>query len=216
MCRLHTRFWPTVIRKEGICMRKLIVFVILVGISMAMLCGAGVYVAQDLDKSKAAADTDNLVLSSISEETQKSNMPTEVKIPVPWTYDRAYAQATEEQKQKLEELKAVSGVGEYTRQIHVIMGTLPEGTPRITLEQAKAICAQYSDELEVKLTWNVLSESFNKIVGAPDYEGGSGIHRIVYFLDEEGTEAIVLLGTSVQYVNMTTGVRERIFPSENK
>lgn len=121
-------------------------------------------------------------------------------------YEECYAVATEEQREQLENIVVFENWSRqewYTKQIMIIMDMLPEDTPCITLEQAQAICAEIDpydydtpDEFE-----NVIVGRFNEIAGAPDFDGGSGITRKFYFLDNNQTEYLVVTGCFVEYVD---------------
>lgn len=128
-------------------------------------------------------------------------------------YEKSYAIASEEQKRQLEQIQAANewgSLGECTRAIMIVMGDLSADTPRLTLSQARDIC----EKLEGR--WFLSSDSFeqnavrrfDKIAGAPDFQGGSGIYRYVYYLDDEQTESITVMLGSVRYSNEETGESE--------
>lgn len=102
-------------------------------------------------------------------------------------YERSYARATTDEQR--EQLKAIFadhslGIGEWVRDVLIVLGDLPADTPRLT--------AQDAADLYGKVEFEDMEEGFNKIAGAPDWVGGSGIHLVIYFLNDERTEAINL------------------------
>jgi hypothetical protein len=94
----------------------------------------------------------------------------------------------------------------WKRDIKIIAGAIPKDQPRITINQAKTIIENLSNQslaLGVKLDFFELTDAFDKIHGAPDAIGGSGIQHAVYFLNNEATEYIMLDGSPlgcVEYV----------------
>ena len=125
-----------------------------------------------------------------------------------WT--RSYRRATPEQRQRLENIeKTYGGFGdrsEYTKQILTIMGDLPPDTPNLTMEQAREICETFDpgnggtvDEAAIQY-----AREFSKIAGAPDFDGGSGVRSVVFYLDGDPTKCIVVVLGSVLYIDKTT------------
>lgn len=110
-------------------------------------------------------------------------------------YDDLYSGATEEQRGLLDELiedKSMGLPGEWRRGALIAVGKLSSETPRITLQDAERLREKY--ERSKQFSSDVIAE-FNKIAGAPDWEGGSGIHRSVYYLNDERSESVyVILG----------------------
>ena len=97
----------------------------------------------------------------------------------------------------------ISAAMMYPRDTMIITGKMPADTPRLTLDQAKDIC----DQIEVS-SFETLAEMgsyiyrcFNKIAGAPDFYGGSGLITIVYYLhDNDHSELICIFeGAGVMY-----------------
>lgn len=89
----------------------------------------------------------------------------------------------------LEKVKTNSGgIGNacyYPKQILKIIGWLPEDVPSLTLEQAKAVCAElkgkHFDNFDDAAYECMLR--FNEFAGAPDFDGGSGTWCARYYLD---------------------------------
>ena len=103
-------------------------------------------------------------------------------------YELAYAKATSEQRRELDKIVADNGIGlpgEWRRPVLIAVGNLPADTPRLSAEQA----AKLFDSKGI----SDLESEFNKIAGAPDFVGGSGIQRSIYFLNDDRSEAIILM-----------------------
>jgi hypothetical protein len=110
-------------------------------------------------------------------------------------YESAYAKATSEQKEELDKIiadKSIGLPGEWRRPVLITIGDLPKDTPRLSVEQA----AKLFDTKEI----SDLENEFNKIAGAPDFVGGSGIERSIYFLNDDRSEAIILMLNDVFHV----------------
>lgn len=90
---------------------------------------------------------------------------------------------------KLDE-EGSKAVGSYIRKKYEIMDVLPEGSRRVTLDEVKDIVSKYDYE-------TALAEIY-KIHGAEDYRGGSGLTRIEFWLDNEGTEMILIYYDSLE------------------
>lgn len=105
-------------------------------------------------------------------------------------YERSYAKATSEQKVELDKIvadKSIGLPGEWRRPVLIAIGDLPKDQPRLTAKQAGEIYDRIGrDE-------RALEKEFNKIAGAPDFVGGSGIGRSIYYLNENRTEAIFVM-----------------------
>lgn len=121
-------------------------------------------------------------------------------------YESAYAKATGEQKEELDKIIADESIGlpgEWRRPVLIAIGELPEDTPRLTAAQAgKLYDSKGVSDLE---------SEFNKIAGAPDFVGGSGIERSIYFLNDDRTDAIILmLGDVFHIVYNADGTQTRL------
>ena len=105
-------------------------------------------------------------------------------------YESAYARASSEQKVELDKIVAdnsIGLVGEWRRPVLIAIGDLPKDQPRLTAKQAGEIYDRIGrDE-------RALEKEFNKIAGAPDFVGGSGIGRSIYYLNENRTDAIYVM-----------------------
>ena len=135
-----------------------------------------------------------------------------------WT--KCYERATPEQREQLEELKVkCSGLpSDYPKQILLIMGDLPEDTPGITLEQARAIIAtlDIDDFSEDEALENEIIRRFNPIAGAPDYDGGSGFRTVIYYVDGDPSKCIFICLGSIEYYDVTNHISETLFPLPDK
>ena len=120
-------------------------------------------------------------------------------------YELAYAKATSEQKVELDKIiadKSISLPGEWRRAVLIAIGDLPKDQHRLTAEQAGEIYDRIGGDERV------LESEFNKIAGAPDFVGGSGIGRSIYFLNDDRSEAIfVMMGDAFHYVYNDDGTR---------
>lgn len=94
---------------------------------------------------------------------------------------------TEEQKAQLEALKVKEQhlFGEFRRARAVILGTLAADAPRITMEQISSIIAESE-------SFDEIMQKLNAAQPYPDYFGGSGLTLIEYWLDDLGTEKILV------------------------
>jgi hypothetical protein len=123
-------------------------------------------------------------------------------------YESAYARATSEQKIELDKIIADNSIGlpgEWRRPVLIVIGDLPKDQPRLTAEQAGEIYDRIGrDE-------SALESEFNKIAGAPDFVGGSGIGRSIYYLNDNRTDAIyVMLGDAFHYAYNDDGTETRV------
>lgn len=141
----------------------------------------------------AAAITATLVLSvtfSIFYFASYASPPPIVNDSNVSFYESAYARATSEQKVELDKIIADKGIGlpgEWRRAVLIAIGDLPKDQPRLTAKQAGEIYDRIGrDEC-------ALEKEFNKIAGAPDFVGGSGIGRSIYYLNENRAEAIFVM-----------------------
>jgi hypothetical protein len=114
--------------------------------------------------------------------------------------------STPEQKAALQALQKDNsiGLGEWTRDALEIIGELPTGARRIKVEDAERINKEYKDERS-RIT------AFNEIAGAPDFQGGSGITRTIYFIDGNPKDTILIIFNEItHYVLDEQGNQTRI------
>jgi hypothetical protein len=103
--------------------------------------------------------------------------------------------ANEEQKEAIARIKA-SSFFFSERAVKIVLGELPAHQPRMTEAQARKIVstlvAAHTNEHTEDFTSTIMKE-FNRIHGAPDSVGGSGIHRSIYTLNEASGSSITLM-----------------------
>ncbi len=94
---------------------------------------------------------------------------------------------TAEQQQQLEELREEGDrlFGRFIRQELIIQGELPEDAPRLTLAQMEEMIAESTD-------FENIGEKLLNAQLYPDFVGGSGVTNIWYWLDETGSERILI------------------------
>jgi hypothetical protein len=124
-------------------------------------------------------------------------------------YESAYAKATSEQKVELDKIIADKGnglPGVWIRPVLITIGDLPKDQPRLTAEQAGKIYDSIGKDERT------LVSEFNKIAGAPDFVGGSGIDLSIYYLNDDRSEAIHVLGgvVAAHYVFNDDGTETRL------
>ena len=105
-------------------------------------------------------------------------------------YDARMEKAADQsQKDELNKLKndKTHGIGWYKRDALMITNELAKDQKRLTLEEAEKIVKEKDKPEDIV-------KAFNEIAGAPDFEGGLGISRSIYYLDDERSKAIVVFG----------------------
>ncbi|MCL2173371.1 MAG: hypothetical protein FWB84_07035 [Candidatus Bathyarchaeota archaeon] len=121
-------------------------------------------------------------------------------------YEWAYAKATDAQKKQIDKIIADDSIGlpgEWRRPILMVLEDLSKDTQRLNIEQA----TELFNTKEIR----ELEGEFNKIAGAPDFVGGSGIERSIYFLNDDRSEAIILMLDDAFYiVNNANGTQTRL------
>lgn len=138
-----------------------------------------------------------------------SSWKREAKAPVVshGEYDSYLSKATtEEQRDALHKLMQDSSLGvagEWKRDALIIIGELPKDAKRIQLEDAERIVRESNDQEPVQ-------NAFNKIAGAPDWEGGSGIHKAIYFIDNNRKEGIsvMMYNSVIHFTTNSEGVQK--------
>jgi len=127
-------------------------------------------------------------------------------------YERSYARAiTDEQREQLKAIFADPGiglVGEWVRPVLIMLGDLPADMPRLTVEDVA--------NLYGKVDFEEMGKEFKKIAGAPDWIGGSGIYREIYYLNDERTEAIYLMLGDVLYIKINEDGTHTRLPIEDR
>ena len=123
--------------------------------------------------------------------------------------DRFYNNATDEQWKELQNAPkngVFAASVQRERLIREILGDIPEGTPRITLEQARKILSEY-DQAEGE---NALVEKFSEYA-VPDWNFGDIGMTACFFLDDGATWYIEIWPTSVIYRDRETGTEEMLW-----
>jgi hypothetical protein len=113
---------------------------------------------------------------------------------------------TQEQKDALLALKkrpSDEGWGRWKRDALEIIGELPKGSRRIKLEDAERINLKFNEESSIL-------QAFNKIAGAPDYEGGSGMTHTTYYTDKSHKEGFLVVYNRITHI-VVNEKGERIF-----
>jgi hypothetical protein len=102
--------------------------------------------------------------------------------------------STPEQKAALQALQKDNsiGLGEWTRDALEIIGELPKDARRIKIEDVESINMKYKDE-------SSRIKAFNKIAGAPDFQGGSGTSIINYFINGNKNDVIFVSFHEIQH-----------------
>ena len=189
--------------------KKRIVFSCVVcTIIMLLFIAVGCAVKSSPDSAVSSEPAD---LSAMEQDALKSGIAEneEGSVPAEDLFTKSYRIASEDQKARLDNIQKedfLGAVGTYTKQIKIIMNELPETVPNITKAQAIDICSEVNvedyasaDDFEYDIT-----QRFNEIAGAPDFEGGSGFRRIVYFIDDAHSKYIIIRLGNVEYVDNET------------
>ncbi|QNU67283.1 hypothetical protein EHE19_001685 [Ruminiclostridium herbifermentans] len=79
--------------------------------------------------------------------------------------------------------KGQTHVGVFKRKVQQISGKIPSGAKRVSLAEAKEIIENNDFETALK--------KLEEINITPDFEGGSGLSLVEYWLDDNGTERIL-------------------------
>lgn len=110
--------------------------------------------------------------------------------------------ATQQQKDTIAEIKASGSPSPlfHKRAVKIILGELPADQPRITVEEAKTIVAKITaapnGTAAVDQSGDIMAE-FDRIHGAPDVVGGSGLYRTIYVLNEDPPTSIIFMEGSI-------------------
>ncbi len=135
------------------------------------------------------------LLASCDKKTSKNNGEADEKETEMSFYEYCYSKASgQKQIDELDELSEDEslGWGEWRRDALIIIGELPKDIGRVTLDDAEKIVDKDMGDSE-----NIAY--FNEIAGAPDWMGGSGIGRAIYYLNDEKTEAVMCILGEVNY-----------------
>ena len=108
-------------------------------------------------------------------------------IPIPVVIEPDDTMSTEQQEQ-LAALKEKGShlFGEFIREEKIILGELPPDTARLCFDDVQEILANNTD-------FQNIYESLLSIAKYPDFVGGSGVTLVEFWLDDYGTEKILLI-----------------------
>ena len=108
-------------------------------------------------------------------------------IPIPVVIAPDDTMSTEQQEQ-LAALKEKGShlFGEFIREEKIILGELPPDTARLCFDDVQEILANNTD-------FQNIYESLLSIAKYPDFVGGSGVTLVEFWLDDYGTEKILLI-----------------------
>ena len=158
--------------------------------------------------------------SHFETESEKTISEADLDLVEPYDlYEKCLEVATEQQKRQLLKMRNDSTPPEWRfREIKIIMGFISEDAPRLTLNDAKRICEEFStdsDGIDLYKIEGQLAEKFNEIAGAPDEDGGSGLRHYIYYLNDDKSESISIAGYEVTYYNKTDGKGVILFDAIN-
>lgn len=125
-----------------------------------------------------------------------------------------------EDKKDLEHIIASTVGGINPRKMAIVIGRLDPEAPRLRLKRVKQICSELSSDQYVNASEfeRAVAEMFDDFCAGPDFygDGGAGVTRREYYLNDEGTEYIKLEGPRVIYVNKTTDEQKIMFEWSDK
>ena len=126
-----------------------------------------------------------------------------------------YEYVGEEQQAQMDAFKGCQGRDIYTsrRQLLIILGVLPENTPRVTLQDAQDAISWSVDQTKGEPTPYAVLDKLMSITPydearfwySPDAEFDWGNHSIYFSLDDGHTEQIIITEKHIAYKNHNTG-----------
>ena len=148
---------------------------------------------QSADKSIATVSEYGLVTAISAGETcicisvfdEADNPAKTIPIPVVIAPDDTISTEQQEQLAALKE-KGSHLFGEFIREEKIILGELPPDTARLCFDDVQEILANNTD-------FQNIYESLLSIAKYPDFVGGSGVTLVEFWLDDYGTEKILLI-----------------------
>ena len=148
---------------------------------------------QSADESIAAVSKYGLVTAISAGETcirifvfdEADNPVKTIPIPVVIAPDDTMSTEQQEQLAALKE-KGSHLFGEFIREEKIILGELPPDTARLCFDDVQEILANNTD-------FQNIYESLLSIAKYPDFVGGSGVTLVEFWLDDYGTEKILLI-----------------------
>lgn len=148
---------------------------------------------QSADESIATVSEYGLVTAISAGETcitisvfdEADNPVKTIPIPVVIAPDDTLSSEQQEQLAALKE-KGSHLFGEFIREEKIILGELPPDTARLCFDDVQEILANNTD-------FQNIYESLLSIAKYPDFVGGSGVTLVEFWLDDYGTEKILLI-----------------------
>ena len=148
---------------------------------------------QSADESIATVSKYGLVAAISAGETcirifvfdEADNPVKTIPIPVVIAPDDTMSTEQQEQLAALKE-KGSHLFGEFIREEKIILGELPPDTARLCFDDVQEILANNTD-------FQNIYESLLSIAKYPDFVGGSGVTLVEFWLDDYGTEKILLI-----------------------
>ena len=148
---------------------------------------------QSADESIATVSEYGLVTAISAGETcirisvfdEADNTFKTIQIPVVIAPDDTISTEQQEQLAALKE-KGNHLFGEFIREEKIILGELPPDTARLCFDDVQEILANNTD-------FQNIYESLLSIAKYPDFVGGSGLTLVEFWLDDYGTEKILLI-----------------------
>lgn len=148
---------------------------------------------QSADESIATVSEYGLVTAISAGETcirisvfdEADNPVKTIQIPVVIAPDDTISTEQQEQLAALKE-KGSHLFGEFIREEKIILGELPPDTARLCFDDVQEILANNTD-------FQNIYESLLSIAKYPDFVGGSGVTLVEFWLDDYGTEKILLI-----------------------
>ena len=148
---------------------------------------------QSADESIATVSKSGLVTAISAGETcirifvfdEADNPVKTIPIPVVIAPDDTMSTEQQEQLAALKE-KGSHLFGEFIREEKIILGELPPDTARLCFDDVQEILANNTD-------FQNIYESLLSIAKYPDFVGGSGVTLVEFWLDDYGTEKILLI-----------------------
>ena len=148
---------------------------------------------QSADESIATVSKYGLVTTISAGETcirifvfdEADNPVKTIPIPVVIAPDDTMSTEQQEQLAALKE-KGSHLFGEFIREEKIILGELPPDTARLCFDDVQEILANNTD-------FQNIYESLLSIAKYPDFVGGSGVTLVEFWLDDYGTEKILLI-----------------------
>ena len=148
---------------------------------------------QSADESIATVSKYGLVTAISAGETcirifvfdEADNPVKTIPIPVVIAPDDTMSTEQQDQLAALKE-KGSHLFGEFIREEKIILGELPPDTARLCFDDVQEILANNTD-------FQNIYESLLSIAKYPDFVGGSGVTLVEFWLDDYGTEKILLI-----------------------